>query len=178
MSTFCIVFCESYLSMGKNLISNIGNQEYLPNHDNGEVEYVPWVLEVGVRVRDEAVRHNFHAALARKDHREDHFYRFLRFRVSVNHMSFDIPRRLWIAVYWRYWSIFINSFIDNQNCVSGFHKPFSHAHFCGIGFFILQITWDLISCIFKSKLRFIYKIFFIKVVKTLIRLVIFTISSL
>ncbi len=42
-------------------------------------------------MRDEAVRHNFHAALARKDHREDHFYRFLRFRVSVKYVGLYTP---------------------------------------------------------------------------------------
>ena len=57
----------------------IDNSRNLPNHDDGEVENVPRVFEVGVGVRDESVRNYLHAAFAREDHREDHFYRFLRF---------------------------------------------------------------------------------------------------
>jgi hypothetical protein len=55
--------------------------------------------------------------------------------------------------------MFSNCFIDYQNCVSGFISRFLTRIFVK-GFFFLQITCNLIPCIFKSKLRFVYTNFY------------------
>ena len=44
-----------------------------PDHDDGEVEDVPRVPEVGVRVSHKAKSDNPHHTLAGEDHGEDHF---------------------------------------------------------------------------------------------------------
>ena len=44
----------------------------LPNHDNGEVENVPWVAEVWGGVHDEPQCHDPHDALCCEDHSENY----------------------------------------------------------------------------------------------------------
>ena len=44
-----------------------------PDHHDGEVEDVPGVPEVGVRMSHKAESHDPHQTLAGEDHREDHF---------------------------------------------------------------------------------------------------------
>lgn len=39
---------------------------HLPNDDDGEIEQIPAVSEIGARVHDEPVRYNLHNALRRK----------------------------------------------------------------------------------------------------------------
>jgi hypothetical protein len=51
---------------------------YVPNNDDGKIEQVPPVPQVGASVHDESVCYNLHHTLPREDHQEHVLYFLLQ----------------------------------------------------------------------------------------------------